>query len=662
MQVCRRNLLFLDTTVKKLLFTINLLVLLFALPINAAPRATEGLLDLRDWSFTVDGPIDLAGEWEFHWRNLPIDLQQSLNVEPAQMIQVPGFWNELAINSSTIPEDGYATYRINILVADRKDLALKFLSVGTNFTFWVDGVEQARVGQPGKTIHASKPRYAPQIIAFTPTSNRVEIMIGVSNFHHRNAGIWEVVKMGKAQDLRDQRESKLVSDLLLFGAIIMMALYNLCMWLLRREFAFGLYLGCFCILMATRILLVGERYVNQLAPGLNWEVLTRLEYVTWFLAIPMFYSFLRSLFHDDTKVYISRLLWIIGISTTVFGLLLPIKLATEIVPLFQGVTVVAMILAVWTIISAITQKRDGSILMGIGCAFLFVTGINDIIVTNEIYDDNLKLQLGLFIFVLAQSVLVSIRFARATQTVDIQTSELQSNATKLTTQEKLRAAAESRTNELTGLAEDHRRISSLSPLVRRELSMDTSLPNGVRSVLEKLIVFNSKKTPLRTSSLSDVLRRYQKSLLASKQLTETKPEIKIEFEQEASYVEGSQSALMTLVDSLVRYAIDAQSSDSAILLSGQRINALPQNLMDKNSGNQVQFVLRLQDDGTGISQQDLLEANEELKQFDPDRSYGTLTELMIAWSIVEELHHAVDVESGKGYTRISFYFPIVARS
>ena len=34
---------------------------------KTAPVAKNGMLDLSDWNFEKDGPVDLKGEWEFYW-------------------------------------------------------------------------------------------------------------------------------------------------------------------------------------------------------------------------------------------------------------------------------------------------------------------------------------------------------------------------------------------------------------------------------------------------------------------------------------------------------------------------------------------------------------------------------------------------------------------
>ena len=50
---------------------LSFLVFIIACRHNAArrtpPRAIKGVLDLADWDFKNEGPVELSGEYEFYW-------------------------------------------------------------------------------------------------------------------------------------------------------------------------------------------------------------------------------------------------------------------------------------------------------------------------------------------------------------------------------------------------------------------------------------------------------------------------------------------------------------------------------------------------------------------------------------------------------------------
>lgn len=104
-----------------------------------------------------------------------------------------------------------------------------------------------------ESLISSTPAYRARIIDFTPNSRRVEIILQVLNLHHRNAGLWEVISIGQPEDLRAVQSNRMSFDLILFGAIVMVALFNLITWLTRTKNRSGLLLGLFLFVLLQSI-------------------------------------------------------------------------------------------------------------------------------------------------------------------------------------------------------------------------------------------------------------------------------------------------------------------------------------------------------------------------------------------------------------------------
>jgi len=68
-----------------------ILLILPALPTEAAPIAKQGVLDLSDWDFSRDGNVSLRGDYEFYWKQL-LDHQDIMAETPDTFIlfQTPG--------------------------------------------------------------------------------------------------------------------------------------------------------------------------------------------------------------------------------------------------------------------------------------------------------------------------------------------------------------------------------------------------------------------------------------------------------------------------------------------------------------------------------------------------------------------------------------------
>lgn len=260
------------------------------------PRAVRGTLDLSAWDLGSQGPVPLNGEWAFYWHQLlePTDFAQKPPPIRTEWIEVPGVWNGYPIANQTLGGSGYATYRLQIrLDSSPTRLAFKFLDMATAFAVYVNGQRLLASGVPGTTPTTTQPRFEPQVVDLPLRAQYLDIVIQVSNFHHRKGGVWEAIYLGSANDIREMRERTLLMSLVLFGSIVIIGLYHLSLFVLRPGDQSPLYFGLYCLIVSLRILTTGERYVIQLIPTLDWEILVKVLYLTFYMGVPAFGLFVR---------------------------------------------------------------------------------------------------------------------------------------------------------------------------------------------------------------------------------------------------------------------------------------------------------------------------------------------------------------------------------
>lgn len=659
-----------------------LLSWLICLPLSAKPLAQKGLIDLSDWDFIRDGTIELNGEWYFYWGR-HLDREQirldGLRGSEGSFVEVPDNWNR----NDQYPSQGFATYRLEILMSDLKPLALKLRTVGTAYRLFVDGKEVASVGRPGQSAITTTPFYQPKIVTFVPQSTRVEVIIFVTNFHHRNAGLWEAIELGDPELLREAQLSRLATDFVLFGAIVMMGLYNLITWMTRRENVSGLWLGLFCLAISTRILLVDERFINQIIPELPWALLTRFEYITWFVSLPFFLAFIRSMFPTETSVLVLRCLAGLATGFTVLAMVLPIVHATSLVPPYQVVTLVSMAYGAYCLGLAMWRRKDGSFLFGFGALFLFLAAISDLITVVFTLDTDHQLQFGLFMFVLMLSIQVSVRSSRAFQTVEAQSSELRKTNLELHIQEKLRRAAEGESQALHqrvsqstrtfnfGLVAEavvRRRLEESAKLLEQEQALDTSEieqeAQEIDAVSQTLIDLTNLvrgEEPVR-SAIN--LREFMADFFQSEAFRELKfdyplVEVSTNFELFDGHFYGGPAHLETLLFHLARYSLRTQIHAQQIRISGRLDFVAADSLFHHQGEDGHYYILAVEDQGQGIRPEDLVEI------FDPEqKSHGYADmksapkDLAVAWTILEDHGGALDLHSLAETTRLELFFPV----
>ena len=185
---------------------ILLLITLIACPSLLFPNQVEsfvgieGVIDLKGKNFNDGTTLSLDGQWEFYWGKFiaPEDLSKSNIPDNKQFIKVPGIWNSKNQDLLNISASGFATYRMTLKnLGDGNKLALKIPLIGTAYIIYVNGLELGRSGTPGKIEATTIPHNDPRVYDFLKKSDSIEIVLHISNFHHRVGGIWNHIEIGR---------------------------------------------------------------------------------------------------------------------------------------------------------------------------------------------------------------------------------------------------------------------------------------------------------------------------------------------------------------------------------------------------------------------------------------------------------------------------------
>lgn len=387
--------------------------------IQKHPKVVKGVLDVRNWDFYNDGPVKLNGEWEFYWQSLYSPQDFTNRTFPLSgYLYMPSAWNGLEIDGHEIGGEGYATYRLKVLLNNPQiPLALRIKTVKTAVEIYVNGHLLQSIGRVGKSKESMKPTYAPVIVAIPATQDELEIILHVSNYFHRKGGVWDSIQLGDEKSIRQLRFKALGLDFFLVGSILIMAMYHLFMFFLRKKERYALYFGLFSLLIVIRVFLTGEYAVNIFA-DLNWTTLIRMEYLSFYLGVPLFAAFFYSMFPAITPKNIILLSFIIGGLFSLAVIVLPPQLFTYTVIPYQIFTLLFSVYGIYLLGVAIQRRLKGSLSFLLGFAAIFAAITNDILYADGLINTGFYLPLGLFGFILAQTFLLSQRVSSTFNTFE----------------------------------------------------------------------------------------------------------------------------------------------------------------------------------------------------------------------------------------------------
>ena len=390
----------------------------------AIPKAEAGVIDLRNWDIRKNGIIQLDGAWEFYWKEFleSKDFKNQDNSNPIY-ISFPSVWNQFNYKNETIPARGYATFRMRVNFAKNSPpIALRTREQATSYAVFWNGEKILSAGVVGQNEETARAHYQnTQVFLPTPTEE-VEIIYWISNYDHRSGGAWHSLQLGTHEDIGKETSFFREMDYFLAGIIFIMVLYHLFLYFYRKTDVSNILFSAFCFAILLRSLSTGERIINSYFQLPFWFYI-RLEYITWYMSMPLGYHFLSTQFSNHYLNKFTTLNYFIS-NIMSLGLIFPPFIFTQFVPYYQIIYFAFLFLGFGYLIYFVYKKLQGSRLLLSGFLFMLLTAINDLLYTNQWIDSFYLSHYGLAFLIFSQSLSISIRFSKAFNSIEGLTEDL----------------------------------------------------------------------------------------------------------------------------------------------------------------------------------------------------------------------------------------------
>ncbi len=399
---------------------------------SAPPAAQNGELDLTQINFTQSEPIELRGEWRFVSGSLLSPAEFDAR-EGAATLTVPDSWDKTVVNGRPLPLTGVATYRLKLRFDDSapEELMLRIPAIDSVFRIYANGRKIAENGDPAAGKSAEPGFYAPQQARISTRTGAVDVLVELANYQYPRGGIRNAILLGTETQISAIASEYYAYDLFLLGAILIMGIYHVTLYLLNRDDLAPLAFAALCLLVSVRMAATGEGLLYRIG-WVEWRAGTLLEYLTFYMALPAFAAFVHFLYPQESR---RRWLWIFGGLSVAFTLLViaaPLMLYTRTLIFFHVITLVYIIHFLYAITRASIRGREGARVFLFGGLVLMITVVNDMLYTLRIVDTAYVAPTGLFTFFFSQAFLLSKRFSRAFATVRQLTAELENRVIQRT--------------------------------------------------------------------------------------------------------------------------------------------------------------------------------------------------------------------------------------
>ncbi|MCX6285358.1 MAG: sensor histidine kinase [Bacteroidetes bacterium] len=387
-------------------------------------QVSAGLLDLRGDTLSVGSILQLNGQWSFCFNKFLGSRGFDSLAHPVY-VKVPGEWNKYLSKNKHLPDTGYASYRLKILLPRHSNhLALHIPVIGTAYTLLLNDTVITQCGVTGTTKKATTPGIKVALVEFTPQKDTVSLVFHVSNFHYCKAGLWYPITMGPRDLVIRQLEKHMIGEYILVGACFFLFLYLVTFFISRPKEKAALYFSLFLLICGIRTTVTGEITLLNLFPGSGWELINKIDLLSFYWLIPVFIMYFRSLFPYEVSRFVLRL------NLTIISLLSFITVFTRgifysiFVPYAELYCLVIAFYFFYIIILSIIRNRDNAWVFLCGYIFLLLATVNEILFYNDITQAWLTLPVGVLGMFFSQTILFSRKFSREFHQIETLSGEL----------------------------------------------------------------------------------------------------------------------------------------------------------------------------------------------------------------------------------------------
>ena len=194
-----------------------------------------------------------------------------------------------------------------------------------------------------------------------------------------------------------------------------MAIYHLIMFLTKRkDFSFLIF---FLLSVAIITRLVSSDFMAYwFFPNANYDLLMRLSFFSMILTPILVIMFFRYLFYPEKqKSKLLRISLFYFVPVAVFVLFFPVEIFSRFLYLYQFGIIVTSLFALFYLIKAVVNKKEGSFVLLFGASILFLLAINDILYVNGILDTGYLAPVGLVCLIFCQSFVLANRYSKITE-------------------------------------------------------------------------------------------------------------------------------------------------------------------------------------------------------------------------------------------------------
>jgi len=425
--------------------------------------------------------LKLNGEWEFYWKKMlrPHDFD-GMNIKPDYFGKVPSYWTDYSGTSFKTEKEGYATYRLTVILPSdfKESLAFDLPVFDSSYDIYINGKYYGGNGIPGKSAEETKPGYVRNFFRMVPESDSLSIIINVSNYFHRRGGFWLPMTIGTSSEMQRHVANRWAGEWAVSSLLLGFSLFFLFFFIIYPKDKVIGYFSLATIGLAFRPLFTSYFIINNLI-NIDWTWIVRFEYLALYLIIAGWIWFVAILYPTKFFRIFATVIGFYFLLSFLLTLFLPVKIFSYNTLAVYPSMLILMVYAIIQSLIGIIKKNKIDIVYFSAFLLLVASGIYDMRVSlgKSESTSGYILAYTVVIFVLIQAALLLYRWVKSFNEKDKLQNELEFM------NRNLELLVNKRTEELKKQNEEIEKQNSRIALQNKQYAETIQLKNKMFSVV-----------------------------------------------------------------------------------------------------------------------------------------------------------------------------------
>ncbi len=462
------------------------------------PVAEKGVLDLRGYNF--ENNVEIKGEWEFYSGRF-LNYFDFVNrvYTPDAYLQIPQNWADIEKNGQQLPDTGFATFRLVVFVdtTSKENFLMYFGEVFSAYRVWWNSDTIVQLGTIAQKSKNEIPATTPTFKAVRFDQEKIELIVQISNFHHKKNGFFKAPVLGKEKNIIRAKNFDFLHDIFFFGIFIVLALFNLLFYFSSQKNKATIGLVIIGFATAFYIIFSNNFIVSYAFANISWRLVYTINYLSYLLIIGGFGLYSQGMLAEKKYkwFYYSNYTLLLIVALI---LIAPIIYFSRILPICHIIMLLSILLFMFLTIKNTINKQKGAFLQLLFTTVFLLTFANDILLNYRLLQTTPLFVYGSLTIILIQSIISTFQFGKKSK----------KNANSLEKLTELNKNLEADNNKKARKIEIQKR--SIKEKENKLIDQEEEIKNYSSNIGNDKKVLNSQKS-------FDYAYSIQKSLLPTKE-------------------------------------------------------------------------------------------------------------------------------------------------